>query len=161
MPSVVKNADAERCLRGILRSQGYELSPERQFGETGVDIIARGHDDTFHIEVIGYKSSGPARAKDFYESFFRAVSRLKDGAERCVIAMPCNAKRGLPARARQYGQAWTRIGDAFPELEIWLIDVDDESLERSTWNQWTSQQAGCTVPTGARGRAQRSREPQR
>ena len=139
MPSLVKNADAEQCLRGILKNQGYELSPERRHGETGVDVIARQADDTFHIEVIGYKSSGPARAKDFYESFFRAVSRLKDGAETCVIAMPSNAKRGLPARASHHGEAWTRIGQAFPELAIWLIDVEDRTIERSTWNQWSSQ----------------------
>jgi hypothetical protein len=139
MPSLVKNEDAERCLRGILEAQGYELSPERQFGETGVDVIARHGDESFHIEVIGYKSSGPARAKDFYESFFRAVSRLKDGAERCVVAMPSNAKQGLPARANHYGKAWTRIGRAFPELEIWLINIEDGTVERSTWNQWSSQ----------------------
>jgi hypothetical protein len=140
MPSIVKNSFAERCLRETLQSEGYKLSPNRQFGETGVDVIASRGDDIFHIEVIGYKSSGPARAKDFYESFFRAVSRLKDGAKRCVIAMPNFAKRGLPTRARQYGEAWIRIGKAFPELEIWLIDVENKTIERSSWNQWGRQQ---------------------
>ena len=140
MPSLVTNSDAERCLRVVLEGEGYELSPKRQFGETGVDVIARRGADVFHIEVIGYKSSGPARAKDLYESFFRAVSRLKDGAERCVIAMPINARLGLPARASQHGEAWSRIGRAFPELEIWLIDVENKTIERSAWNQWSSQQ---------------------
>lgn len=148
MPSIVKNADAENCLRSTLQSEGYELSPERQYGETGVDVIARRGTDTFHIEVIGYKKSGPARAKDFYESFFRAVSRLKDGARKCVIAMPINAKRGLPARANHYGEAWIRIGRAFPELEIWLIDVEKKTIERSKWRQWGSQQIGSVDSQG-------------
>ena len=140
MPSIVKNIDAERCLRSILQKEGYELSPERGYGETGVDVIARHGTGIFYIEVIGYKKSGPARAKDFYESFFRAVSRIKAGARRCVIALPINAKRGLPARANHYGEAWIRIGRAFPELEIWFIDVERNMIERSTWNQWGSQQ---------------------
>jgi hypothetical protein len=136
MPSIVSNKDAEKCLREILNSEGYELSSERKFGETGVDVIASRYNDIFHIEVIGYKSSGPARAKDFYESFFRVISRIKDGAERCVIAMPINAKIGLPARANQYGVAWGRIGLAFPELEIWLIDTENRCIEKSTWSEW-------------------------
>lgn len=136
MPSIVKNSDAEQCLRAILKSEGYELNPTRRFGETGVDVIAIRDADTFHIEVIGYKSSGPARAKDFYEVFFRAISRLKDGAKNCVIAMPINAKIGLPARASHYGTAWARIGVAFPELEIWLIDTEKIAIERSTWCEW-------------------------
>ncbi len=91
-----------------------------------------------HIEVIGYKSSGPVRAKDFYESFFRAVSRLSDGADRCVIALPHLFKKGLPARAGQHGEAWRRLGDAFPELEIWLVNVDEDSYAPSKRNEWTS-----------------------
>ena len=82
MPSIIANISAELCLRSVLESEGYELSPERKHGETGVDVIACNTVDTYYIEVIGYKSSGPARAKDFYESFFRAISRLKDGAKR-------------------------------------------------------------------------------
>jgi hypothetical protein len=51
--------------------------------------------------------------------------------------MPINAKRGLPARAGHYGEAWGRIGRAFPELEIWFIDVENNVIERSTWSQWS------------------------
>ena len=49
----------------MLEKDGYSLSRERRHGETGVDIIARKGTEEIHIEVIGYKSSGPARAKDF------------------------------------------------------------------------------------------------
>lgn len=50
--------------------------------------------------------------------------------------MPINAKIGLPARASQYAVAWGRIGLAFPELEIWLIDIENRIIEKSTWAEW-------------------------
>ena len=136
MASIVKNEETEGCLRELLVTEGYQLSKERCWGETGVDIIAKRGGENIHIEVMGYKSSGPARAKDFFQGFFRAVSRVKDGATVCALAMPVNAKQGLPARASQYGEAWTRIGNAFPELEIWLVDIDQRTYEKSIWNQW-------------------------
>ncbi|WP_156776995.1 hypothetical protein [Nitrococcus mobilis] len=141
MPSIVRNDDTENCLREILEEESYDLTPNRGYGETGVDIIASKDGKEFHIEVIGHKSSGPARAKDFYEVFFRAVSRLDDGASQCVIAMPHLAARGLPARARQYGVAWNRIGKAFPELQIWLVNVESKTYEKSSWNQWSPNKA--------------------
>lgn len=139
MASRVKNKEAEDCLREALEAQGYELNPPRAHGETGVDILASKGDREWHIEVIGYKSSGPARAKDFYEVFFRAVSRLNDGAIYCVIAIPEQARAGLPARARQHRVAWTRIAQAFPELEIWLVDVEARDYQRTAWMEWLRQ----------------------
>ena len=136
MPSLVKNSATEKALRKALKSKGYTLSPGRKNGDTGVDILAKKEGLQVHIEVIGHKSSAPARSKDFFESFFRAVSRLKDGASRCVIAMPNLAKRGLPLRAKHYGQAWTRISDAFPELEIWLVDVKGKAFVETKWSSW-------------------------
>lgn len=133
----ISNSLAERTLRNCLEKEGYKLSPERGYGETGVDIIASKNDEIVHIEVIGFKDSPPARTKDFYQAFFQAVSRLKDGARHCVIALPYRFKRGLPQRARQYGIAWKRIGDAFPELEIWIVKCDEPaSYERTTWTEW-------------------------
>lgn len=136
MPSIVKNEDAEACLRELLEAQGYKLNIPRAYGETGVDILATKDNEEWHIEVIGYKSSGPARAKDFYGAFFRAVSRLNDDATHCVIALPQQARAGLPARARQHRVAWTRIAQAFPELEIWLLDVENRDYQRTSWIEW-------------------------
>ncbi len=93
-------------------------------------------DERLHIEVIAYKSSGPARAKDFYEAFFRAISRIDDGATECVIAMAAQAGVGLPARARQYGSSWKRIGQAFPELKIWLVDGRAKTVRKTGWGDW-------------------------
>lgn len=136
MAASVGNRDTEACLRQLLHKQGYALSPVRAYGETGVDIVATKDGEIWHIEVIGYKKSGAARAKDFYESFFRVVSRLNDGAKHCVIALPAQFGTGLPARAAQHREAWERIARAFPELEIWLVDVENEAYQRTSWIQW-------------------------
>jgi len=136
MPAIISNADVETCLRQILIHEGFTLSPTRAHGQTGVDVIASRSGETYHIEAIGYKSSPPARAKDFYESFFRIVSRLNDGATRCVLALSHKAAVGLPARAKQHRLAWLRIADAFPELEIWLLNTESRTYRRTAWRQW-------------------------
>ena len=134
---MVKNQDVEKSLRQNLKEKGFELEiPERKFGETGVDVIASKNSETWHIEVIGYKTSPPARSKDFYEVFFRAMSRLKDGAKHIVIALPERFRNGLPQRVRQYGVGWQRIGSAFPELEVWLVDTENNKVETTKWNDW-------------------------
>lgn len=131
------NKSTERCLRQILNEKGFKLEiPERQHGETGTDIIASKDGTEWYIEVIGFKKSPPARSKDFYEVFFRAISRLKDSAEHVVIALPDRFRNGLPQRVKQYGDAWQRIGSAFPELEIWLVNVGENKLETTKWNDW-------------------------
>jgi hypothetical protein len=136
MSRSVKNEDAEESLRERLETEGYTLSNPRNWGETGVDILATKDGETFHIEVIGYKSTGPARAKDFYQVFFRAVSRLNDNATHCIIALPQQFESGLPQRAKQHRIAWKRIEDAFPELEIWLIDVKNRTYKKTGWGGW-------------------------
>ena len=136
MPTPVNNEDVEQSLRSALAAEGFTMNPKRRHGETGVDILATRHDERYHIEVIGYKQSPAARAKDFYESFFRAISRLNDGADHCVIALAKLAEVGLPARANQHRIAWQRIADAFPELEIWLVDTTGDQFQRRTWREW-------------------------
>ena len=136
MPSIVTNRDTESTLRSLLEDEGFTLNAIRKHGETGEDILATRKSTKLFIEVIGHKSSPPARAKDFFESFFRAISRIKGGAQKCVIALPSLAKRGLPLRARQYGSAWARIGTSFPELEIWLVDTTNSTYTKTQWNDW-------------------------
>jgi hypothetical protein len=136
MPSLIQNALVEAALRQALLRDGYVLSPQRSHGQTGVDIIAKSADEAWYIECIGYKRSPPARAKDFYESFFRVTSRLNDGATHLVIALASRAKLGLPARARQHRVAWERIAATFPELEIWLVNVEQQTYSRHTWREW-------------------------
>lgn len=73
------------------------------------------------------------KSQGFYEGFFRAVSRLNDGATRCVLALSNKAETGLPQRAKQHRMAWLRIAEAFPELEIWLVDTKLKTYKRKTW----------------------------
>ena len=138
MPALVTNGATEHCLRECLKSEGYNLSPPKAHGQTGVDILASRGEETIHIEVIGFKKSPPARSKDFYEVFFRTISRIGSGAKHSVIALPRRFEQGLPARAGQYGRSWLRIGHAFPELEIWLVDTEAKSYRRTRWGEWIS-----------------------
>jgi len=124
MPAIVSNSEVEACLREILIREGFSLNLKRSHGQTGLDIIAKRGDETYHIETVGYKEAGPTRAKDFYEASFRIVSRLNDGAKHCALALSHRVETGLPARARQHRVAWLRLATAFPELEIWLVDTD-------------------------------------
>jgi hypothetical protein len=121
-----------------LKIDGFELSiPRAQNGETGVDLIAQKGDKKYFIEVIGFKKWKSIRAKDFFEAFFRAVSRIKDGAKNIIIALPERFGDGLNQRASQYGVAWERLGTAFPELEIWLVHCDQPySYTQTKWNKW-------------------------
>lgn len=133
----VTGDQVESVLRGLLPEQGYEINnPRREYGETGADIIATKDAEKVFIECIGFQKVPPLRSKQFYEEFFRAVSRLKDGAKRCVMALPIRFGRGMNQRARHYGKAWKRIGDAFPELEIWLVNVEKNTYETHKWNDW-------------------------
>jgi hypothetical protein len=137
MAQLIPSDDVERCLRACLEAQGYRLSPSRKNGETGVDLTAERGNDKHFIEVIGFREFPPARSRDFYEVFFRAVSGLVDGARSLVIALPQRFGKGLPTRAFHYGEAWKRMGNAFPELEIWLVNCEHPySYERTSWNRW-------------------------
>ena len=137
MAQLISNNDVERCLRDCLEKQGYILSIPRKNGETGVDLPANKGDEQYYIEIIGFKKSPPARSKDFYEVFFRAVSRIKNGAKNIVIALPERFGNGLSQRASHYGEAWERIGITFPEIEIWSVHCElPYAYERSSWNKW-------------------------
>lgn len=141
MPSIISSKTVETVLRKLLLKEGYRLTKPRVNGETGVDIIAKRKSEILYIEIISFKSSGHARSRDFFQAFFRAVSRLDKKGSICAIALPERFQRGLPNRVKQYNEAWRRIGIAFPELEIWLIDVDRKTCKRTKWGAWANQTA--------------------
>lgn len=137
MPAIITNPETENCLRKLLEKEGYSLSDAKTSGQTGTDIIATRKNEELYIEVIGYKKSPPARAKDFYEVFFRVVSRLNNrNCKSCIIALPDNFKTGLPQRVKQHEVAWNRIADVFPELEIWLVDTINNRYIKTYWKDW-------------------------
>jgi hypothetical protein len=135
--AIISSKEVERVVRNELLNQGYEISKERGHGETGADLIARRKGEKLCVEAIAFKQPAPARSKDFYEVFFRAVSRLKDDATLCVIALPSRFGMGLKQRAKAIGPAWCRIGESFPELEIWLVNTTEDSIDRNDWNSWS------------------------
>ena len=75
----MRNSEAEIHLRTILKaeSEWSVLNAPKRNGETGTDVLAIKNGTLYFIEVIGYKSSGPARSKDFFEGFWRTISRLE------------------------------------------------------------------------------------
>jgi hypothetical protein len=103
----VKSEQVESILRKLLPRRGYKLlNKPRTRGETGADIIAQKGDIRVSIECIGFQEVAPLRSKQFYEGFFRAISRLKNGTTRCVLALPIRFKNGMNQRAKHYGEAW-------------------------------------------------------
>lgn len=131
----------DKVLRHLLLKNGYKLKNKpRKKGETGADIIAEKYGVKVAIECIGFQENPPLRSKQFFEAFFRAISRISDGAKQCVMALPKRFDRGMDRRAKQYGEAWTRIGEAFPELEIWLVDVEKKRYERRLWSYWSTKE---------------------
>ena len=134
MEEKTKNEDVEKNLRKILKTEGYKLlNKPKKYGETGVNILAEKNRKVFHIEVIGYSSSPPKRSRDFYEVFFRVISRLNDNAKHLIIALPKKFNEGFPQRVKQYRVAWEKIGDAFSELEFWFVDVENNTYEKRKW----------------------------
>lgn len=136
MPCLVTGEQVDEAIRAVLMKDGFTCSGPRTNGQTGVDILAKKGEEVWHIETIGYKTSPPARSMDFYQVFFRAISRLRDGATRLAIALPADYGRGLHQRAAQYGVAWDRIAVAFPELEVWLVECEPPAIQRTTWGSW-------------------------
>lgn len=136
MSLVINSKHIENCLRRLLRAKGYTFNKPRANGETGVDILAKKGKKKLYIEAISFKSSAPRRSKDFFQVFFRAISRLNDGAKHCIIALPKRFERGLPSRAEQYRIAWKRIAKVFPELEIWLVDLRTKTYKKTKWATW-------------------------
>jgi hypothetical protein len=135
--ALVSAKDVEAVVRAKLVHEGYRVSTERAHGETGTDVIGTRGIESIHLEAIAFKSSPPARSKDFYEAFFRAVSRLELGATTCVIALPSRFGMGFPQRAKASGAAWRRMGIAFPELEVWLVDTSELTVRRTSWLSWS------------------------
>lgn len=132
----VANDAVVNALRIGLQKQGYQLSPKRPFGAQGVDVVAKKDGEMVVAEVIGYKSSGPARRSDFAVAFWAAIGRVDDYPDsKVVIALPSQFGRGLGARLDSHRSAWERIGRAFPELEIWLVDVLSQEYTRYSWMQ--------------------------
>jgi hypothetical protein len=149
MPAIVTSAAVEDAVRSALLAEGWVVSTPRRHGEAGADIEAVREGKRLCVEAIAFKSSGPARAKDFYEAFFRAASRVGPSTTRVAIALPARFAVGLPQRVHALGHAWRRIGEAFPELEIWLVETVATRIRQTSWNEWAHKEPSTWPSTAS------------
>ena len=76
---------------------------------------------------------------DFWKAFSQALSRLNpqsrwEPPDYTIIALPWDHLNGWRQRTAQLGEdVWRRIGDAFPQLEIWF--VSETELLCKSWNE--------------------------
>lgn len=132
---LVSAGEVEKIVRAHLTQQGYSLTnAQRKHGETGCDVIAAREGARVFVEVIGFQSVPSIRSREFYECFFRVISRDQGKPnDRLVMALPKRFADGMKKRQQHYGLAWEKIGTAFPNLEIWYVDVNGCSVDERPW----------------------------
>ena len=131
------NTKIGNCLRELLIKEGYKLRNKIGLFKLGPDIKATKDNENWYIEVIGSEGSGLERVKDFYEAFFKSLSRLNNkDCNHCIIAIPESLRKFLYIRARIYKVAWERISKVFPEFEIWIVDIENKKYQRTSWAYW-------------------------
>ena len=137
MATKISELETESCLRELLEIEKYKLNKKTGLAKLGPSIKATKKKEDWYIEVMGFEESGLDRAEDFYKVFFQAISRLNNrDCDHIIIAMPEQSRKFLPIRAKIYKVAWKRIAIAFPELEIWLVDIENKKYQKTSWNYW-------------------------
>lgn len=135
MAKITKSSEVEQVVRKYLEEKGCILSPPRGYGETGPDIKATSDAFTWFVEVIGFQKVPPVRSREFYEAFFRLISRDRGNPnDNLVLALPKRFKTGMRQRMKQYPIAWGKLGKAFPNLSIWYVDTERSNIEEYTWS---------------------------
>ena len=133
MSTETKKTEVRNCLETLAQIEGYELRKRTGLFQLGSDIKASKDNENWYIELIGSEGSGLEMVNDFYSVFFRAISRLNNSdCDHCIIAIPESLRKFIYIRARIYKVAWERIAKNFPELEIWIIDVDSKTYQRTS-----------------------------
>ncbi len=134
MPELITASEVEQVIRKYLEGDGCNMSSSRKWGETGADIIATRGKSTWYVEVIGFHSNKSIRSRKFYEAFFRVVSRDRDNPnDMLIIGLPVRFKDGMRRRRNQYPVAWDKLGEAFPNLQVWYADTERKTVEKYPW----------------------------
>ncbi|MDO8734005.1 MAG: hypothetical protein Q7K21_02455, partial [Elusimicrobiota bacterium] len=95
----ITSHEVESAVRKYLKGKHYKISPSRKHGETGADIVATKGQTKLFIEVIGYNTKPPIKSREFYESFFRIISRDENDKEhKLIIALPIKFLNGMKQR---------------------------------------------------------------
>jgi hypothetical protein len=136
MAKIVEAAAVEKVIRRYLEVKGYTLSPPKKRGQTGPDIVARHDRSTYFVEVIGFQEVPPIRSREFYEAFFRVISRDRDNLadDILVLGLPKRFKDGMRQRKQQYPKAWEKLGKTFPNLWLWYVDIELDTVEEYLWS---------------------------
>jgi len=135
MAKLVEAEAVEQVIRRYLEGKGYALSPRKKRGQTGADIIARYDKSTLFVEVIGFQSKPPTRSREFYEAFFRVISRDRGNPDDIlIVGLPMRFKDGMRQRKQQYPVAWEKLGKAFPNIRLWYVDTEQDTLEEYFWS---------------------------
>jgi len=132
----VKAEEVEQVVRRYLQKKDYSLSEPKEYGQTGADITATRGRSTLFIEVIGFQDKPPTRSREFYECFFRVLSRERNNrSDTLVMALPYRFKNGMRQRRQQYAVAWEKLGKAFPNLKIWYVKTHapECEVEECSW----------------------------
>lgn len=135
MSQSVKATEVEQLIRKCLEEKAYTLSSHKKYGETGPDIVVKHGKFTWFVEVIGFQSHPPTRSREFYEAFFRLISRDRNNPnDILVLALPKRFKDGMKQRKEQYPVAWEKLGKAFPNLKLWYVDTQQNTVEEYPWS---------------------------
>lgn len=135
MAKLVEAEAVEQVIRRYLEGKGCTLSPPKKRGQTGPDILAKGGKFTYFVEVIGFQEHPPTRSREFFEAFFRVISRDRKNASNdiLVLGIPKRFKDGMKQRKQQYRVAWGKLAKAFPNLWVWYVDTEQKTVEKYTW----------------------------
>lgn len=86
---VYSSNDVDKILREYFKKKKYCLTNVKKNGETGCDLVATRRSEKIYIETIGWNNKPGIKSREFFESFFRIISRDADsGRKRLVIALP-------------------------------------------------------------------------
>ena len=91
MAKSIPASTVEQLIRYHLRAKACSLSGPKKPGGNGADIIARLGETNWFVEVIGFEDNPPSRSREFFEAFFRLISRDRDDPSDVLVL-------GLPIR---------------------------------------------------------------
>ncbi len=137
----IKQENVIKIIREFFGENNCCLPQKSASDNRGPDLIIKTNGLTYYIEAIAFNEKKGKNQSDFWKAYAQAISRLNRESkwgkpDKIVIALPEEFKRGWKSRVDIHGKdVWCRIGNAFPELEIWFVKTDKlDKPDIHTWN---------------------------
>ncbi len=137
----IKQENVVKIIRDFFGENNCRLPPKSAADNRGPDLILETNGLTYYIEAIAFNEKKGKNQSDFWKAYAQAISRLNRESnwgkpDKIVIAHPEEFKRGWKSRVEIHGKdVWCRIGNAFPELEIWFVKTDKpDKPDIHSWN---------------------------